>query len=245
MFHFSRRSTHFYRLSHSGDRLILKGGSRSSYVTKLTMLHSIESRANEDPSKISLGLTRTACAAAKPGQGILLNLPDHMALASPMSSQDSRPHVKSTKTLIQDESSNFQSHNVLEIAPVAIIDRQLPFKYTIASRSTNVMVMVHHAQNINHSAFRSIFEREKLFGKNFNDWFCQLKLVLRVEKKMQVIEQPISPALAVDSAANMLAEWNAVYDVHNEVACLMLGSITPGLHRQFENYSPYEILQEL
>ncbi|GJW11947.1 hypothetical protein Tco_1577774 [Tanacetum coccineum] len=40
------------------------------------------------------------------------------------------------------------------------------------------------AQNINHSAFRSIFKREKLSGTNFNDWFCLLKLVLRVEKKL-------------------------------------------------------------
>ncbi|GKA48331.1 hypothetical protein Tco_0741289, partial [Tanacetum coccineum] len=57
--------------------------------------------------------------------------------------------------------------------------RQLPFEYTIASRSTDVMV------------------------------------------------------------------WNAVYDAHNEVACLMLGSMTPEPHRQFENTSPYEMLQEL
>ncbi|GJZ89140.1 retrotransposon protein, putative, ty1-copia subclass [Tanacetum coccineum] len=36
-----------------------------------------------------------------------------------------------------------------------------------------------------------------------------------------------------------------IYDAHNEVAYLMLGSMTPELHRQFENYSPYEMLQEL
>ncbi|GJS00137.1 hypothetical protein Tco_0316645, partial [Tanacetum coccineum] len=59
-------------------------------------------------------------------------------------------------------------------------------------------------QNINHSAFKSMFEREKLSGNNFNDWFRQLKLVLRVEKKMFVIEQPIPPAPTADSAANEL-----------------------------------------
>ncbi|GJQ97602.1 retrotransposon protein, putative, ty1-copia subclass [Tanacetum coccineum] len=62
---------------------------------------------------------------------------------------------------------------------------------------------------------------------------------------MFVIEQPIPPALAADSATNVLAEWNAIYDAYNEVACFMLGSMTPELHRQFENYSPYEMLQEL
>ncbi|GKB02910.1 hypothetical protein Tco_0830999 [Tanacetum coccineum] len=62
---------------------------------------------------------------------------------------------------------------------------------------------------------------------------------------MYVIEQPIPPAPAADSAANVLAEWNAIYDAYNEMACLMLRSITPKIHRQFENYTPYEMLQEL
>ncbi|GJV13643.1 hypothetical protein Tco_1355184 [Tanacetum coccineum] len=34
---------------------------------------------------------------------------------------------------------------------------------------------------------------------------------------MYVIEQPILPAHAADFAANMLAEWNAVYDAYNEM----------------------------
>ncbi|GKB19052.1 retrotransposon protein, putative, ty1-copia subclass [Tanacetum coccineum] len=140
---------------------------------------------------------------------------------------------------------NPKSHIVLGIVPVAIIDRQLPFEYTITSRSTDVVVMALPAQNINHSAFRSMFEREKLSGNNFNDWFRQLKLVLRVEKKMYVIEQPLPAAPAADSQAQVLSQWNAVYDAYNEVACLILGSMTPELHRQFENSSPYDMIKEL
>ncbi|GKD44431.1 retrotransposon protein, putative, ty1-copia subclass [Tanacetum coccineum] len=49
-----------------------------------------------------------------------------------------------------------------------------------------------------------MFEREKLSGTNFNDWLRRLKLVLRVEKKMFVIEQPILPTPAADSEANEL-----------------------------------------
>ncbi|GJZ43546.1 retrotransposon protein, putative, ty1-copia subclass [Tanacetum coccineum] len=77
--------------------------------------------------------------------------------------------------------------------------------------------MTHPVQNINHSAFMSMFEREKLSRNNFNDWFRQLKLVLRVEKKMFVIEQPLPAAPAADSAVNVLLEWNAVYDAYNEI----------------------------
>nr|GEU51506.1 retrotransposon protein, putative, Ty1-copia subclass [Tanacetum cinerariifolium] len=74
--------------------------------------------------------------------------------------------------------------------------------------------------------------KEKLSGNNFNDWFRQLKLVLRDEKKMHVIKQPIPPAPAADSEANVLAKWNAMYDAHNEVACLMLGTKGKGKDKQ-------------
>nr|GEX93905.1 hypothetical protein [Tanacetum cinerariifolium] len=85
--------------------------------------------------------------------------------------------------------------------------------------------MAQPVQNINQSAFRSMFEREKLSGNNFNDWFHQLKLVLRVEKKMYVIEQPLPAVPAADSTPNVLAEWNALYDAYNEVDCLMLARV--------------------
>nr|GEU94382.1 hypothetical protein [Tanacetum cinerariifolium] len=62
---------------------------------------------------------------------------------------------------------------------------------------------------------------------------------------MFVVEQPIPPTPATDFAENVLAEWNALYDAYNEVACLMLSSMTPELHRQFENYSSCEMIQEL
>ncbi|GJX07966.1 retrotransposon protein, putative, ty1-copia subclass [Tanacetum coccineum] len=45
-------------------------------------------------------------------------------------------------------------------------------------------------------ALSSMFE---ISGNNFNDWFRQLKMVLRVERKLFVIEQPISLASPTDS----------------------------------------------
>ncbi|GJW96663.1 retrotransposon protein, putative, ty1-copia subclass [Tanacetum coccineum] len=132
------------------------------------------------------------------------------------------PAADSAANVLAEWNAIYDAYNevaclILGIAPVAIIDRQLPFEYTITSRSTDVVVMAQPVQNINHSAFRSMFEREKLSGNNFNDWFRQLKLVLRVEKKMYVIEQPLPAAPAADSAANVLAEWNAIYDAYNEL----------------------------
>ncbi|GKD46915.1 hypothetical protein Tco_1271560 [Tanacetum coccineum] len=90
-----------------------------------------------------------------------------------------------------------------------------------------------------------MFEREKLSGSNFNDWFRSLKLVLRVKKKLYVIEQPIPPAPTAGSTDQAFVKWKAVYDAHNEVVCLMLGSMNPELHRLFENSLPYDMIQEL
>ncbi|GJY20334.1 retrotransposon protein, putative, ty1-copia subclass [Tanacetum coccineum] len=47
------------------------------------------------------------------------------------------------------------------------------------------------------------------------------------------------------SAFSLVAQWTALYDAHTEIACLMLGSMTPELHRQFELYYPYDMIQEL
>ncbi|GKB31846.1 hypothetical protein Tco_0871247 [Tanacetum coccineum] len=57
--------------------------------------------------------------------------------------------------------------------------------------------------------------------------------------------EPLPAAPAANSEANVLLEWNAIYDAYNEVACLILDSMTPKLHRQFENSSPYDMIKEL
>ncbi|GJZ74640.1 retrovirus-related pol polyprotein from transposon TNT 1-94 [Tanacetum coccineum] len=62
---------------------------------------------------------------------------------------------------------------------------------------------------------------------------------------MYVIEQPLLATPTADFEAQVLSQWNAVYDAYNEVACLILGSMTPELHRQFENSSPYDMIKEL
>ncbi|GKA23602.1 retrotransposon protein, putative, ty1-copia subclass [Tanacetum coccineum] len=60
-----------------------------------------------------------------------------------------------------------------------------------------------------------MFEKEKLSGNNFNDWFARLKLVLRVEKKMHVIEQPLPPAPKAGAEPNIVAHLNALSVGHD------------------------------
>nr|GEY49834.1 retrovirus-related Pol polyprotein from transposon TNT 1-94 [Tanacetum cinerariifolium] len=56
---------------------------------------------------------------------------------------------------------------------------------------------------------------------------------------------PLPVAPAANSVTNVLAEWNAIYDAYNEVTCLILSSMTPELHKQFENSSSYDMIKEL
>ncbi|GJX07566.1 hypothetical protein Tco_0195498 [Tanacetum coccineum] len=46
----------------------------------------------------------------------------------------------------------------------------------------------------NNSVFKGFFEKQKLTGPNFIDWYQQLRIVLSIEDKLNYLEQPIPPA---------------------------------------------------
>ncbi|GJS60507.1 hypothetical protein Tco_0655291 [Tanacetum coccineum] len=55
---------------------------------------------------------------------------------------------------------------------------------------------------------------------------------------------PGLPEVAPVAEPDIVAQWTTLYDAHIEIACLMLGSMTPELHRQFELYYPFDMIQE-
>ncbi|GKA33606.1 hypothetical protein Tco_0720035 [Tanacetum coccineum] len=62
---------------------------------------------------------------------------------------------------------------------------------------------------------------------------------------MYVIEHALPPALAPVTEPHTVAQWTTLFDAYTEIACLMLGSMTPELHRQFKLHYPYDMVQEL
>ncbi|GJZ78686.1 zinc finger, CCHC-type containing protein, partial [Tanacetum coccineum] len=54
--------------------------------------------------------------------------------------------------------------------------------------------MADAAQNTNNTTIRSILLAKKLTGLNFTNWYRNLRIVLKYEKKMKFVEQPIGPA---------------------------------------------------
>ena len=95
------------------------------------------------------------------------------------------------------------------------------------------------------SEIKTMFASEKLTGPNFNDWFRQLRIVLRAMKRSEVITTPMSPEPLDASDEAAWATYNAMYERHNEVACLMLSGMTPELQKQFETKWPEEMITEL
>ncbi|GJS74818.1 hypothetical protein Tco_0707659 [Tanacetum coccineum] len=95
------------------------------------------------------------------------------------------------------------------------------------------------------SAFKTFFEREKLTGDNFNDWYHSLRIVLRVAGTYDYLFKPCPKEPPEDAAKNVKAAWKAEYKIHSDVACLMLRRMSLALQKQFELYLPQAMLDEL
>ncbi|GJZ65412.1 zinc finger, CCHC-type containing protein [Tanacetum coccineum] len=101
----------------------------------------------------------------------------------------------------------------------------------------------------NNSVFRGFFEKQKLTGPNFIDWYRQLRIVLSIEDKLNYLEQPLPPApVALEGqlvAPEITAAYTAWIKGSKEIAGLMLMTMEPEIQRNLENLHAYEMLQEL
>ncbi|GJX29176.1 zinc finger, CCHC-type containing protein [Tanacetum coccineum] len=65
---------------------------------------------------------------------------------------------------------------------------------------------------VNNSVFRGFFEKQKLTGPNFIDWYQQLRIVLSVEDKLDYLEQliPLAPVPAQAGVKNSVCSTSRV-----------------------------------
>ncbi|GJR24892.1 hypothetical protein Tco_0973419 [Tanacetum coccineum] len=103
---------------------------------------------------------------------------------------------------------------------------------------------------INNLIFRGFFEKQKLTGPNFINWYRQLRIVLSVEDKLNYLEHPIPvapvPAQAGQQVAlEALAAHAAWVKGSKEIVGLMLMTMESDIQRNLENLGAYEMLQEL
>ena len=94
-------------------------------------------------------------------------------------------------------------------------------------------------------ALKSILEKDKLNGTNFTTWYRNLRIVLRHEKKEQVLENPLPVEPADNANATIRNAYQKLIDESNEISCLMLASMEPDLQQQFENIEAFDMIENL
>nr|GEV57040.1 zinc finger, CCHC-type [Tanacetum cinerariifolium] len=103
---------------------------------------------------------------------------------------------------------------------------------------------------VNNSVCSAFFEKQKLTGPNFIDWYRQLRIFLPAEDKLNYPEIPIpaTPVPAVDGQQvplETLAAYAAWVKGQKEIAVLMLMTMEPDLQRNIETLGAYHMLKEL
>ncbi|KAI3735241.1 hypothetical protein L6452_14733 [Arctium lappa] len=99
--------------------------------------------------------------------------------------------------------------------------------------------------NGNKNTLRSILEKEKLNGTNFIYWYRNLRIVLKAEKKLYVLEQQI-PEEPNSSAPRTERDTFKKHDEDAlDVSCLMLITMEPELQKQHENMGAFDMIEHL
>ena len=84
-------------------------------------------------------------------------------------------------------------------------------------------------------AVRSVLESNKLNKTNYADCIRNLRIVLRVAKKEDVLDNPLPEEPAAGAPAAERNAYRRAVDNDREVSCLMLACMEPELQMQFEN----------
>ncbi|GKB69383.1 zinc finger, CCHC-type containing protein, partial [Tanacetum coccineum] len=134
----------------------------------------------------------------------------------------------------------------LRVSFYAINDRRLPLALLVYSLVRPLMTTLVG----NNSVFRSFFEKQKLTGPNFIDWYRQLWLVLSTEDKEKYLEQPI-PAAPVAVAPDQsippvaLATYNEWVKNQKEIAVMMLLTMDLEIQQNLAHLGANDMLIEL
>ena len=92
----------------------------------------------------------------------------------------------------------------------------------------------------------SILEKEKIIEKNFLDWSQNLRIILKQERKMYVLDNEIPNEPPANNAPQ---DERDAYSKHLndfvDVTCLMLATMNSELHKQFEEIEEFDMMVHL
>ena len=94
-------------------------------------------------------------------------------------------------------------------------------------------------------SLRSVLEKDKLNGTNFIDWSRNLRIVLKQEKKLEVLEHPLPNEPARNATNAQMEAFKKKKNDSNDVTCLMLATMSPELQKKFVDMEAFEIMTHL
>ena len=100
-------------------------------------------------------------------------------------------------------------------------------------------------QTLSNSTIRPVLEKEKLTGINFIDWYRNLRIVLRVENKLVHPEEALPEAPPATASAAGRSTYTCKFNEQQEIAALMLVSMTTEIQKNLEELRAFEIIREL
>src|ERR1044072_5544046 len=74
-------------------------------------------------------------------------------------------------------------------------------------------------------ALKSLLEKDKLNGTNFTTWYRNLRIVLKHDKKENVLEEPLPEEPGDNATVAARNAYQKLKDESNEISCLMLASM--------------------
>ncbi|KAG8633623.1 hypothetical protein MANES_18G122902v8 [Manihot esculenta] len=78
-------------------------------------------------------------------------------------------------------------------------------------------------------------------GTNFVDWFRNLRIVLKQEKKSYVLDEAIPEPPLADATNAVKNKHKKHMDDSNDIGCLMLATMCPELQKDLEHLKAYEM----
>ena len=98
------------------------------------------------------------------------------------------------------------------------------------------------SSSISNFCLKGLLEKDKLNGLNFIDWLHNLRIILMMEGKIRAIEEPLPTEPQARATQVVRDEFEKLHTESNEVACLMLATMTPELQKGLENLRSFNML---
>ena len=102
--------------------------------------------------------------------------------------------------------------------------------------------MANSASNL---SLRSVLEKDKLTGTNFLDWYRNLRIVLKQERKLYVLEGAVPPPPETNAPKAERDAYKKHQDDALDISCLMLATMDYELQKQHENMDAFAMLEHL